>query len=107
MFPGEDGIVRNVQVKTFLRDVYASHTIQLYFTTLATQQKLVSRWGVGKHVTIKYVYIFKIEVYYIESVRSSRGHGGRGGKFAFEIRKRFCGPIPKICLIYLAEGFSE
>ena len=37
-------------------------TIQLYFTTLATvtQQKLVSRWGVGKHITnitIKYIYI--------------------------------------------------
>ena len=23
-----------------------------------TQQKLVSRWGVGKHVTIKYIYIY-------------------------------------------------
>ena len=60
-----------------------------------TQQKLVSRWGVGKHVTIKYIYKFKTEVYYIESVRSSRRHGGRGGKFTFEIRKRFCG----LCLI--------
>ena len=64
---------------------YASHT----------QQKLVSRWGVGKHVTIKYIYIFKIEVYYIESVRSNRKHEGRGRKFAFEIRERFCG----LCLI--------
>ena len=67
-------------------------TIQ-YNTTLFhygshTQQKLVSRWGVGKHVTIKYKYIFKIEVYYIESVRSNRKHEGRGRKFAFEIRKR-------------------
>ena len=23
-----------------------------------TQQKLVSRWGVGKHITITYVYIY-------------------------------------------------
>ena len=32
---------------------------------------------------------------YMESVRSSRRHGTRGGKFMFEIRKRLCG----LCLI--------
>ena len=34
-----------------------------YNTTSHTQQKLVSRWGVGKHVTIKYIYAFKIKKY--------------------------------------------
>ena len=31
----------------------------------------------------------------MESVRSSRRHGRRGGKFVFEIRQRLCG----LCLI--------
>ena len=31
----------------------------------------------------------------MESVRSSRRHGRRGGKFVFKIRKRLCG----LCLI--------
>ena len=34
------------------------NTMQLYFTTLATHNKSwFTRWGVGKHVTIKYIYI--------------------------------------------------
>ena len=69
--------------------------IQYNFTTLATQQTLVSRWGVGKHITIKYIcciYIhLKYKVYSKESVRSSRRHGKRRGKFVFEIRKRLWG----------------
>ena len=32
-----------------------------YNTTSHTQQKLVSRWGVGKHVTMNYIYAFKIK----------------------------------------------
>ena len=50
----------------------------LFYYASRTQQKLVSRWGVGKHVTIKYIYIYvslKYKVCY-DSVRSSRRHEG-------------------------------
>ena len=56
-----------------------------------TQQKLVSRWGVGKHVTM-----IKTSIYILHEISAiSRRHGRRGGKFMFEIRKRLCG----LCLI--------
>ena len=32
----------------------------LFYYASDTQQKLVSNWGVGKHVTIKYIYSFRI-----------------------------------------------
>ena len=31
----------------------ATITIQLYYYASHTQQKLVSRWGVGKHITLQ------------------------------------------------------
>ena len=52
-----------IQYDTIRYDTIRYNTIQ-YNTTLFyyaghTQQKLVSRWGVGKHVTIKYICPFK------------------------------------------------
>ena len=87
-----------VQYSTVQYSTIQYNTTLFYYAT-HTQQKLVSRWGVyvGKHVTIKYIYPLKIKkkVYYMESVRSSRRHVRRGGKFVFEIRERLCG----LCLI--------
>ena len=33
----------------------------LFYYARHTQQKLVSRWGVGNYVAIKYIYAFKIK----------------------------------------------
>ena len=35
-------------------------TLFYYMYASHTQQKLVSRWGVGKHITLQYIYAFKI-----------------------------------------------
>ena len=42
-----------IQYNTIQYNTIPYNTIQLYFTTLATQQKQVSRWGVGKHITLQ------------------------------------------------------
>ena len=117
-----------IQYNTIQYNTIQYNTIQLvYFTTLATSsfyyashtQKLVSRWGAGKHITIKYVYIcmyicIKIKkLLYMESVRSSRRHGRRGGKFVFKIRKRLCGLcligkiVPKHCTTILKAALQK
>ena len=50
----------------FLRGIISNNNnnTTLFYYASRRQQKLVSRWGVGKHITIKYVYIsyaFKIK----------------------------------------------
>ena len=49
----------------------------------------------------------------MESVRSSRRHGRRGGEFVFEIRKQLCGLcliekiLPEHCTTILKAGLQK
>ena len=64
----------------------------LFYYASHTQQKLVSRWGVGKHITLHYN---KVRLHYSTIKYDIYMHLKRRGKFVFEIRQRLCG----LCLI--------
>ena len=70
------------------------NTIRLYFTTLATHNKSWFPGGASVN-TLHYNKVRYTCIQNMKSVRSSRRHGKRRGKFVFEIRQRLCG----LCLI--------